>query len=157
MSEAQVRALCTAPNWLRRGKLWIVWSIMDCVSHTGVSNPHESLGETVYNGAGVEKTLTWGNVSLAFIFNRPCLTVSFSPGSRCYNPQSPLFPLHPPTSRLAVPLSSCLERQASLTTRGAQRFMWMYWIRHLVTTIKIPLFDLFWLGERNHLSSWRCR
>lgn len=52
MSEAQVRALCTAPNWLMRGKLWIVCSIMDCVSHTGVSNPRESLGETVYHGAG---------------------------------------------------------------------------------------------------------
>lgn len=37
-------------------------------------------------------TFTWGNVSLGFVFNRPCLTISFPPGSRYYNLLSSLSP-----------------------------------------------------------------
>lgn len=93
----------------------------------------------------METTLTRGNVSLALIFNRPCLAVSFPPGSRCYNPQTSLSL---PLSTLAIPLSSCLESRVPLTGLPAQRLMWVYWIHHLVTTVKISLLWFILAGRK---------
>lgn len=49
---------------------------------------------------------------------------------------------------LTIPLSSCLERQAALTTLAAQRLAGMYWIHHLVTKIKIPLLWFILVGGK---------
>lgn len=49
---------------------------------------------------------------------------------------------------LAIPLSSFLERWGPLTTLPAQRLLRIYWIHHLVTTIKIPFLWFILVGEK---------